>query len=235
MFETLHSNSSNRTQILPPYFLISVSYKPNNNTAVRLLSIKSDSLRTETNISTPLPNNSDAENLTASPPTQSNTSSQSLSSIMLTSTVTYLHSGVFSDLWRMSNLQHHTITLMVSNGRLSSCLNDDFQPAVPSVSLWNPSTNSGPLKVDLSSYLHSLASVVGSIVKLEFLIFQEKIYCLCIKYNFCQETAWHCTKCVVKSLYVSIEAIFPSCRVFCVVPRSFPWTKVSVTLGGYVH
>ena len=163
MFETL-SNSSMRTQILPPYFLISLSYKPNNNTAVRLLSIQNNSLRTDINVSTPVPNNSPSSDtgiLSTSSPTRSNTSFQSLSSIMLTSTVTYLHSGVFSDLWRMSNLQHHTITLMVSNGQLSSCLNDEFQPAVQSISLWNPSTSNGPLKVDLSSYLHSLASVVG--------------------------------------------------------------------------
>ena len=163
MLETLYSNTSMRTQILPPYFLITVSYKPKNNTALRLLSIQSD-LGTDANVSTPVPNNSpssDTGNLSTPLPSQSNTTFQSLSSIMLTSTVTYLHSGVFSDLWRMSNLQHHTIALMVNNGQLSSCLNDEFQPAVPSISLWNPSTNNGPLKVDLSSYLHSLASVVG--------------------------------------------------------------------------
>lgn len=173
----LHRNSSTETRILPQQFLISLAYKPNNNTVLRLVSVHvSSAVRNDSNTSSENSRNSTKD--FDSPPTGVSTDNTSLpedpdhqpySSIVLSSTVTYLQRNRrYFDLW--SNLSHdsyHSLTLIVTNGQLSTCLDGEFRPAEPLVKLWDVDSVHRPVEVVFSTHLSDVATVVSYVLSLQ--------------------------------------------------------------------
>ena len=128
-----YSNSSSVTHTLPQQFLISLSYKPNTNTILRLLTAFSK----------------------ATPE-----SAEDYAMIMLSSALTYLQQYRYLDLLRnISTSVHHTLTLVVRDGALGVCMDGEYRPAEPFVNLWNRSQHE--VEMVFSDQLHSVASAVS--------------------------------------------------------------------------
>ena len=162
----LHRNASTQTSVLPPQFLVSLAYKPNNNTVLRLLSVHISSAvqNDSTNSSSEYPHDSNLEDYDSpSNDTISSTEDDLYSSIMLSSTVTYLQRNErYFDLWsNLSNDSYHTLTLIVTNGQLSTCLDGQFRPAEPLVNLWDVNPMHRSVQVAFSTHLNDVATVVS--------------------------------------------------------------------------
>ena len=162
----LHRNASTQTSVLPPQFLVSLAYKPNNNTVLRLLSVHISSAvqNDSTNSSSEYPHDSNLEDYDS--PSNDNISSTEddlYSSIMLSSTVTYLQRNErYFDLWsNLSNDSYHALTLIVINGQLSTCLDGQFRPAEPLVNLWDVNPMHRSVQVAFSTHLNDVATVVS--------------------------------------------------------------------------
>lgn len=154
----LLTDSYNMTQMLPPQFLISLSYSPQNNTALRLLSVYTGSDSEQHNTNTSIVNGFQDN---SSSTTAANTSTPS-ASLMLTSTVTYLQSDGYLDLWsNLSLSSYHALTLMVHGGQLRSCLDGEFLPEAPPVNLWSTNSSQDSIQLAFSPHLHAVASVVS--------------------------------------------------------------------------
>lgn len=93
----------------------------------------------------------------------SSTEDNLYSSIMLSSTVTYLQRNErYFDLWsNLSNDSYHTLTLIVTNGQLSTCLDGQFRPAEPLVNLWDVKPMHRSVQVAFSTHLNDVATVVS--------------------------------------------------------------------------
>ena len=151
----LSKNSSERIHVLPPQFIVSLSYRPTNNTVLNLLSISEN---TSTSVPDSQVSSSAGTNIAAEPP-------QLYSSLMLSSTITHVQPDSFRDLWsNLSYAYHHSLTFIVISGQLYACLDEEFGPAEPSdVTLWKPNSTQESLQLVFSSHLHSVASVVSYI------------------------------------------------------------------------
>ena len=162
-----HSSSA-RNSTLPPSFLLFVSYKPQNNTVLRLLSSYVRTVRSQAagspiaqrspSFNTPesdrtIDNNDKGsgseldrslESGSGDPsliPVDDNDDSDHLASLLLTSTATYLQEDNFLDLWsNISGTRQHNVVFMVVNGTISSCLDNEFKLGEPEISLWNENT-----------------------------------------------------------------------------------------------
>ena len=86
-----------------------------------------------------------------------------LASLILSLTATYLNEEKYLDIWKnlTANTQH-TLVFMIQNGAISSCLDDEFKPLASNVSLWNESlAYDNELDVQFSDHLHAAQSVVS--------------------------------------------------------------------------
>lgn len=202
------NSSSARNSTLPPSFLISLSYKPQNNTVLRFLS---SHLRTVTQSNTlyqPVAQNSplidssesdgpsvrpfetgkddgSASELSNSlepefgsgsgqfpPPANENEDDDSLASLLLSSTATYLQESSFLDLWtNISGNKQHNLVFMIVNGSVSSCLDGELKVGEEEIGLWNPNSTfdeeskeegtKETVQVKFSDALHAVQSVVS--------------------------------------------------------------------------
>lgn len=213
------NSSTVRNSTLPPSFIISLSYKPQNNTVLKLLS--SYTVRTVTqskiNIHQPIGQNSPLINTPESDSQFSNSLSESdgnsdgsavdllpsntlepelesgsgelttsandndqddsLASLLLSSTATYLQENSFLDLWtNISGSTQHNLVFMVVNGTISSCLNGELKVGEENLGLWNANTTfdeksegeekedeeeKETIQVKFSDALHAVQSVVS--------------------------------------------------------------------------
>lgn len=203
------NSSVARTSTLPPSFLVSLSYKPKNNTVLRLLS---SHLKTVVQSQTPPPPIAQNSPIFNTPESDSkflspfqndevdngdgsasmldeslesefgsgigNSSSledrerqdNSLASLLLSSTATYLQADSFLDLWtNITGSEQHNIVFMVVNGTVSSCLDGEFKLGEPEVGLWNITSTfkeseddiEEAIQVKFSDALHAVQSVVS--------------------------------------------------------------------------
>ena len=187
--EVLRNSTAARTTLLPPQFILALSFKPNNNTALRLLSsmhMKSTRSLLNSNDkshSQPFGNgpNSDpsSESVSPSPSLDQNdesdgssqNSSQSevdvFASLLLSTTATYLQRGRYFDIWEnVSSASQHSLVFIVTNGVISSCLDGEFRNSTLGLSLWEGkdsgyNNSEQPLILQFSSYLHSVHSLVS--------------------------------------------------------------------------
>jgi len=162
---TLSTNSTAaRISLLPPYFILSLSFRPNTNTAIRLIS----SLQ-----STPVVSDHDSSSLPLLPETdpfdnlengQPSTEEHEYASLLLSNAATYLYQDSYFTLWdNVTSTQRHSLQFIVANGSISTCLDGDFRPANPGVLFWEDiSGDNNTLR--FSSYLHSMNSLVSAVI-----------------------------------------------------------------------
>lgn len=158
------SSASPTNRILPPHFLLSLSYRPHDNTVLNLLSTKrtkvSDGLRT-------IP--SDTERATTGANVTSGLDADVFASLVLSTGVLYLQpsqaryypllpSGIEPG-------QLHNVVFMVSNGSISSCVDGIFLEGNPSVVLWDTDVGVGgeeaTVTVTFSEHLYSVQQLVS--------------------------------------------------------------------------
>lgn len=204
------NSSSTRISTLPPSFIISLAYRPQNNTVLRFLSSQlkttisqsmssphpvpvaqnsqlSNAPESNSNSLTPL----DVSNLDGSasgdvelefdngsggiPLPVNETEDDSLASLLLSSTATYLKQESFLDLWtNISGNEAHNLVFMVVNGTVSSCLDGEFKLGDNGINLWNVNSSFDDesaaeeeevVEVRFSDALHAVQSVVSMVVK----------------------------------------------------------------------
>ena len=214
------NSSSARNSTLPPSFIVSLSYKPQNNTALRLLS--SHNIRTVVTQSVqPIAQNSppinapQSDNQFSNPldigsedgsafdlsnglepdfgsgsgdlpqPVNENNQDDSLASLLLSSTATFLKEDSFLDLWtNITGNKEHNLVFVIVNGTVSSCLDGVLKVGEETVGLWN-TTNTfndddseeeeereeeggggekATIQVKFSAALHAVKSVVSWLV-----------------------------------------------------------------------
>ncbi len=151
----LTSNSSVRnTALLPPQFLVSLSYKPANNTVLRLISL----IQLENNPSPQDNPSSTLGNAEDTSTSRSATEAQLLGSVVFSSSVTLVQSEGYLELWdSLSHSDYHSVDLIVTRGELHVCVDGELRPAVQ---LW-PSNPTQSLQLSFSPHLHSVTSVVS--------------------------------------------------------------------------
>ncbi len=168
--EILSNSTLARATLLPPSFMLTLSFRPDNNTALKLVSSMITSPLTDSSndnlLLTP-----DIETETASPDqTNRNSSrtgpeSEEFASLLLSTAATYLHRDRFFTVWEeVSVSARHSLVFFVTNGSVSSCLDGDYRPANPGVVFWEEfglfKSNKRQI-VQFSEYLHSMSSLVS--------------------------------------------------------------------------
>lgn len=151
------------SRILPPNFLLSLSYRPHDNTVLNLLSTKrtkvSDSLRT-----------SDTSGPATTNTTTVDPSADTFASLVLSTGVLYLQpsrsryypllpSGIEPN-------RLHDVVFMVFNGSISSCVDRVFLEGNPGVVLWDRGVGVGgeeTVRVTFSEHLHSVQQLVSCV------------------------------------------------------------------------
>ena len=144
--EFISSDPSVHSHTLPTNFLLSLSYKPLNNTFLSLFSLLSH------------PHQSHS---------QSNQTSSSTSKIhsefMLSHSATVVLSDSYYDLWTdlsEASPLRYTLNLIVVDGRIGMCLDNDYHPPMETVRLWRDVKSTDSLEMKFSPYLHSIFSMV---------------------------------------------------------------------------
>ena len=151
----LSSADSVRHHSLPTNFIISLSYKPLNNTVLSLFSLLS--------YSEPSPANTQQN----SNNTNTSTFATFQSELMLSQSATLVHSDSYYDLWRdfsTSTRLRYTLNLIVKNGRVGMCLDGDYHPPVETVQLWKNVEATDSLELRFSPHLTSVSSLVKRIL-----------------------------------------------------------------------
>lgn len=148
--EFLSEQSDNLSHTLPPNFIISLSYKPLNNTVLSLFSLLSQPSQDESqkpqssNNTIPVPQTFHSE-------------------LMLSHSATLVQSHRYFDLWRNfsdTNPQRYNLNLIVMNGRVGMCLDGDYHHPVERVQLWSNVKTTDSLELKFSPYLKSVLSLV---------------------------------------------------------------------------
>lgn len=140
------------THTLPTNFIVSLSYKPLNNTVLSLFSllsyphnhVRSQEEAQSSNITTP-------ELATFQ------------SELMLGQSATLVQSDSYYDLWRnfsMTATLRYTLNLIVMNGKVGMCLDGDYHPPMETVQLWSNLKTTDSLEMRFSPYLKSVSSLV---------------------------------------------------------------------------
>lgn len=158
------TSSSPTNRILPPNFLLSLSYRPHDNTVLNLLSTKKKRIT----VSDSLTGDDDAREqaATSTNATSDLGSADVFASLVLSTGVLYLQpsqaryypllpSGIEPN-------QLHNIVFMVSNGSISSCVDGVFLGGNPSVVLWDADGGVGTT-VAFSEHLYSVQQLVSCI------------------------------------------------------------------------
>ena len=178
---TKNGSSASRTRILPPYFLLSLSYRPHINTVLNLLSTKrttalerlEDQERTRT-----LSEHPNGESmLNQSQASQNSTSDlgiDAFASLMLTTGVLYLQPSLdrYYPMWpNVEADKQHSVVFVVSNGSIGSCVDGAFIENNPNLVLWDTSIGldeEEPVSVSFSRHLHSMQKLVSTHVVCDF-------------------------------------------------------------------
>ncbi len=157
--EILSNSTAARATLLPPTFMLTLAFRPDNNTALKLVS----SMSVLHNDDNPLLAPDIVTN--SSQPIQNPT--DEFAALLLSTAATYLHRDRFYTLWEdVSSSARHSLVFMVTNGSISTCLDGDFRPANPGVVLWEEFSlgqSNEQQMVQFSSYLHSMNSLVNGV------------------------------------------------------------------------
>lgn len=152
--EFLSEQPNNLSHTLPPNFIISLSYKPLNNTVLSLFSLLSQSKQDQ-----------------SQEPQNSNDTIPVLqifhSELMLSHSATLVQSHRYFDLWRNfsdSSPQRYNLNLIVMNGRVGMCLDGDYHHPAETVQLWSNVKTTDSLKLRFSPYLKPVLSLVNKIL-----------------------------------------------------------------------
>lgn len=178
-----NSSTAIRTSILPPNFLLSLSYRPHDNTVLRLLSTRKTStlIKPKTTKPTLISNNEnasdhqgnsqdweDATSLPNATSSQQEEPEEVFASLMMGLGVLYLQpsNSKYYTFWSgVTSNRSHTLVFVVSNGSISSCLDGDFIEDNPKLTLWDPETDvdQQPVNISFSKHLHSVQQLVSSL------------------------------------------------------------------------
>lgn len=136
----LNNRSLNTTATprLPAKFLVSFQYWPDVNTVVRLFSV----------------------DVQVSPSLQPTTTS----TLILSSDMTLLYPSTYFAPWtNITSAAPHQISVMVTNGELSSCVDGLYQPAIWNTNLWKHNLSRADVRLSFSQYLPQLAERVSNV------------------------------------------------------------------------
>jgi hypothetical protein len=157
------SSAPLRNRILPPHFLLSLSYRPHDNTVLNLLSTKriktSDNLRTRETASARDDESAPNQALNT---TNNNLGIDAFASLILSSTITYLQPSLsrYYQVWpTVEPNQQHSMVFIVSGGSISVCMNGAFIEDNPNVVLWDTSVGLSKEEQVTISFSKHLASV----------------------------------------------------------------------------
>ena len=148
------SNLSTNSHKLPPQFIISLSYKPLNNTVLSLFSVQS-SMQQQIR-------GSKNQNVSNSTRFMFN------SSIILSDSTVLMMPDSYYVLWSsLSDVSRYryTINLIVMDGRLSTCFNGQYLPSGPQMELWSRRKETDRLQMKFTPYLKSVSSLVRGNIK----------------------------------------------------------------------
>ena len=165
-----------KNHLLPPNFLLSLSYRPHDNTVLRLLSAKRTSssrtlrsnLDVEQNIGEDTLKGTNSSSSVHSGSLDGETSGENSSdfaSVILGLGMLYLQpsQGRYFSLWsEMYSHTLHDVVFIVSNGTVSSCVDGVFKDS-PSVALWDLESEGGddPVEISFSRHLQSVQQLVS--------------------------------------------------------------------------
>lgn len=158
-----HNNASDfHHTILPPNFLLSLSYRPHDNTVLRLLSTTraSSGIGTINNAFKNSGNDIDLD-------TNSTSGENPFTSLMLSSGILYLfplHSMYYPLQSTFSANTKHELAFIVSNGLINSCMDGDFVDDNPTLPMWDTTKGideSEPVTISFSEHLHAINQLVG--------------------------------------------------------------------------
>ena len=130
---------------LPKNFIISLSYKPLNNTILSLFSLMSYS----------------SSQLDGT--TQANDTATFQSELMLSHAMTLVHLDSYYDLMRNFSSTaplRYSLNLIVMDGKVGMCLNGDYHPPMDTVRLWKDIKTTDSLELNFSPYLRSVSELV---------------------------------------------------------------------------
>lgn len=187
--EMLKNSSAARTKLLPPQFILSLSFKPSNNTVLRLFSSMhvtstGNSVNNDDDSlpHSPLIDNQPSDgNVHPSEQTQDvdgmSSKNDVLASLLLSTTATYLQRDHYFDIWKnMSSSSYHSLVFIVANGTISSCFDGEFVTLSNEISLWDSQGigydhNKRTLTLQFSNYLHSVHSLVSRCLHFTSILF----------------------------------------------------------------
>ena len=150
----LSSEQSVNSHTLPTNFLLSLSYKPLNNTVLSLFSLMSHPAQSQ-----------NQQNRTANSSHSIANFSKIHSEFRLSHSATVVvHSDSYYDLstdLSASYQSRYSLNLIVMNGRVGMCLNGEYHPPIEGISLWNDVKTTDTLEMKFSPYLSSVSSLVS--------------------------------------------------------------------------
>lgn len=138
--------------VLPKNFIVSLMYKPLNNTVLSLFSVISHQKV-----------HSEFQNITSSPEPVFQ------SSLLLSHSATLVQSENYFDLWHSfsdSRTSRYAVNLIVMNGQLGMCMDGEYFPPVQNAKVWNGLQQSDSLELRFTPHLESVSSMVCVIVVL---------------------------------------------------------------------
>ena len=147
-------SSSDHHHTLPPNFLLSLSYKPLNNTFLSLFSLLSSPVQ---------PLNSQSNTTQADNSSSSTRRSKIHSELILSHSATVLFPDSYYDLWTdlsTNSPLRYSLHLIVMNGHIGMCLGNDYHPPMETVRLWENVESTESLEMKFTPYLNSISSMV---------------------------------------------------------------------------
>lgn len=173
---TKNGSSASRNRMLPPYFLLSLSYQPHVNTVLNLLSVKrTTALKGQERTSTlneylndeSALNNSQATQYSMEEPPLSDHGVDIFASLVLSTGILYLQPSLdrYYPMWSdVEANKQHSVVFMVSNGSISSCVDGAFVENNPNLVLWDSDVGLNeeqPISVSFSEHLYSVQKLVS--------------------------------------------------------------------------
>ena len=163
-----------QNKLLPSSFLLSLSYRPHDNTVLNLLSTRTSRLAA-----------SDIESILERGNRESGSIDDSshdsgwdglFASVQLSKSTLYLQpdQGRYFPLWtNVSSNRLHNLVLLVSNGSISSCMDGYFIEDNPNIMMWNTSSDidQHPVMINFTHHLHAIQSQVKMAVEYCILLF----------------------------------------------------------------
>jgi hypothetical protein len=150
--EFLSSDQPDNSSTLPMNFIISLSYKPLNNTVLSLFSLLSYSEQSQNHLAR---SQGSSGNDTAAVATLQ-------SELMLSHSATLVQSNSYYDLWRNFSTTtplRYILNLIVMNGHVGMCLDGGYHPPMETVRLWGDVKATDSLELKFSPYLKSVSSL----------------------------------------------------------------------------